>query len=117
MQLGVYAPLLTSQRDTTQRANGVQIEAEFKRFCKYMDPEVRVGMFVGGIAVKTHMDLLADESKRPHIVIGTPGRLLDLTKKGKMVLDNIKYFIVDECDKVLDQAGESPSMHLVLEHT
>lgn len=78
-----------------------------------MDPEVRVGMFVGGIAVKTHIDLLADEAKRPHIVIGTPGRLLDLTKKGKMVLDNIKYFIVDECDKVLDQAGESPALHTV----
>ena len=72
-----------------------------------MDPEVRIGMFVGGIAIKTHLDLLEDEAKRPHIVIGTPGRLLDLTRKGKMVLDNIKYFIVDECDKVLDQAGES----------
>jgi ATP-dependent RNA helicase UAP56/SUB2 len=70
-----------------------------------MEPEVRIGNFVGGISLKSHIDLLSDTAKRPHIVIGTPGRLLDLVKQDKMKLDDIKYFIVDECDKVLDQAG------------
>lgn len=83
----------------------LQIEAEFKRFAKYMDPPVRIGMVVGGIAIKLQMDMLADEAKRPHIIIGTPGRTLDLVNKKKLILDHIKYFIVDECDKVLDAAG------------
>lgn len=64
-------------------------------------------MVVGGISIKLQIDMLADEAKRPHIIIGTPGRTLDLVNKKKLVLDHIKYFIVDECDKVLDAAGES----------
>lgn len=83
----------------------MQIEAEFKRFAKYMDPPVRIGMVVGGIAIKLQIDMLADEAKRPHIIIGTPGRTLDLVNKKKLALDHVKYFIVDECDKVLDASG------------
>lgn len=83
----------------------LQIEAEFKRFSKYLDPEVRIANYVGGIARKLNEDELKDSSTRPHIIIGTPGRLMDLVEKGKLPLKDIKFFIIDECDKVLDQLG------------
>ena len=39
------------------------------------------------------------ETKPPQVVIGTPGRLLDLIERKKMKLDNISFFVVDECDQ------------------
>jgi len=38
----------------------------------------------------------------PTIVVGTPGRILDLVKRKSMVLDELKTFVIDECDKVLE---------------
>lgn len=35
-------------------------------------------------------------------MIGTPGRLIDLSRKNILICSNIKYFIIDECDKVLE---------------
>lgn len=38
----------------------------------------------------------------PNIVVGTPGRVLDLVKKDILKLDKLQCFILDECDKMLD---------------
>lgn len=40
-----------------------------------------------------------------HIVVGTPGRILDLIRSKTLKLQHIKHFIIDECDKVLDTLG------------
>ncbi len=37
-----------------------------------------------------------------HIVVGTPGRVLDLMDKGKLKLDNLRYLILDEADEMLN---------------
>jgi ATP-dependent RNA helicase UAP56/SUB2 len=39
----------------------------------------------------------------PHIIVGTPGRILDLSKSGHLPMSNLKIFVLDECDKLLDQ--------------
>jgi len=40
----------------------------------------------------------------PHVVVGTPGRIKDLVCNTKdLKLDKLKFFVVDECDKVLEQ--------------
>jgi len=39
----------------------------------------------------------------PHVIVGTPGRTLDMVKRGKIKLENLKFFIIDECDKVLEK--------------
>jgi ATP-dependent RNA helicase UAP56/SUB2 len=43
----------------------------------------------------------------PHIVVGTPGRILALTKAGHIPVANMKTFVLDECDKLLDQISKS----------
>lgn len=47
--------------------------------------------------------MLAKET--PHIVIGTPGRILQLVKEKHLSLKNLKRFILDECDRVLESLG------------
>jgi len=80
-----------------------QICHEFNRFKKYL-PNLKAAVFYGGIPFQQHADLLKNDP--PHIVIGTPGRVLELAEKGKLNLKNVKYFVLDECDKML----ETPDM-------
>jgi len=75
-----------------------QICQEFIRFSKYL-PNVKVSVFFGGIPIRQHYDLLAEDT--PHIVVATPGRCLQLIKEKKLKTDKIKRFILDECDQML----------------
>ncbi|TVU34080.1 hypothetical protein EJB05_15906 [Eragrostis curvula] len=76
-----------------------QICHEFERFTKYL-PELRVAVFYGGVHIKNHKDLLKNDC--PHIVVGTPGRILALARDKDLPLKNVRHFILDECDKMLD---------------
>lgn len=76
-----------------------QICQEFLRFSKYL-PDVKVKVFFGGIAMRQHLELLKNET--PHVVVGTPGRVLQLVKDKKLKLDNLKRFVLDECDNMLE---------------
>jgi len=77
-----------------------QICQEFLRFSKYL-PDVKVKVFFGGIPIKQHKDLLKDEV--PHVVVGTPGRVLQLIKEEDLKLGGLKRFVLDECDQMLEQ--------------
>ena len=43
--------------------------------------------------------------KPPHIVVGTPGRILALVKNKSLDLSNLQIFVLDECDKMLEETG------------
>lgn len=77
-----------------------QIQKELKRFTKYL-PKIRSEVFYGGVPKNEHVKILKSEEKKPHIVIGTPGRILQLCKEKHLNLDNLQYFVLDECDKML----------------
>ncbi|KAL2234711.1 UNVERIFIED_CONTAM: DEAD-box ATP-dependent RNA helicase 15 [Sesamum indicum] len=76
-----------------------QICNEFERFSTYL-PDVKVAVFYGGVNIKIHKDLLKNEC--PHIVVGTPGRILSLARDKDLGLKNVRHFILDECDKMLE---------------
>eukprot|EP00455_Lapot_gusevi_P019083 TRINITY_DN2053_c0_g2_i2.p1 TRINITY_DN2053_c0_g2~~TRINITY_DN2053_c0_g2_i2.p1 ORF type:complete len:335 (-),score=127.07 TRINITY_DN2053_c0_g2_i2:296-1300(-) len=76
-----------------------QICQEFERFSKYL-PDVKTCVLYGGVGIREHKRVLKDE--QPHIVVGTPGRVLALVNDGDLKLGHLKRFILDECDKVLD---------------
>jgi ATP-dependent RNA helicase UAP56/SUB2 len=60
-----------------------QIQKEFVKFSRYMiEPRVRANFFVGGMSIGEDMGLLSDPKTTPHIIIGTPGRLIDLLQRG-----------------------------------
>jgi len=52
------------------------------------------------LIIDQHKKILAEET--PHIVIGTPGRILQLVKEKNLKLDKLKRFIMDECDQLLE---------------
>nr|BAH57203.1 AT5G11170 [Arabidopsis thaliana] len=76
-----------------------QICNEFVRFSTYL-PDTKVSVFYGGVNIKIHKDLLKNEC--PHIVVGTPGRVLALAREKDLSLKNVRHFILDECDKMLE---------------
>lgn len=64
-----------------------QIQKEFKRFQSQL-PDVRTEVIYGGVPINEHITLLKG-LKKPHIVVGTPGRILALVKKGDLDLSNL----------------------------
>lgn len=76
-----------------------QISKEYERFSKYM-PGVRVSVFFGGMPIQKDEEVL--KTACPHIVVGTPGRILALVNSKKLNLKHLKHFILDECDKMLE---------------
>lgn len=79
-----------------------QIAKDYERFSKYM-PTIRIAVFFGGVSVTSDEKILA--TNPPHIVIGTPGRILALLRSRKFSLKTVKHFILDECDQMLEQQG------------
>lgn len=76
-----------------------QIAHEYERFSKYL-PNIKTAVFYGGVAIKTNRDILKND--HPHIVVGTPGRILALAREKSLVLSGIQHFVLDECDRVLE---------------
>lgn len=80
-----------------------QINKEFVRFTKYIK-EIKTRVFYGGEPlVEDQKALKADP---PNVVVGTPGRILDLIQKGNLKLEKLRFFVLDECDKMLEQLGK-----------
>lgn len=92
-----------------------QIKNEYTRFSKYL-PEVRSEVFYGGTPLKRDQDILRNKELCPHILVGTPGRVLALIKEKTLNLKNVKHFVLDECDKMLDQIGMYPQVICCLEY-
>jgi len=60
---------------------------------------VRVLALYGGVAYEPQIDAL---TAGVEILVGTPGRLLDLSKQKKLRLDKVKALVLDEADRMLD---------------
>ena len=82
-----------------------QIKNEYARFSKYL-PEIKTAVFYGGTPIQKDIEVLSNKDTHPHIIVATPGRLNALVREKKLRLANVKLFVLDECDKMLDQIGE-----------
>lgn len=88
-----------------------QIKNEYARFAKYM-PEVKTAVFYGGTPMQKDIETLANKDTHPHIIVATPGRLNALVREKKLRLGSVKVFVLDECDKMLDQIGKlNPTLY------
>ncbi|KAF2839793.1 ATP-dependent RNA helicase [Patellaria atrata CBS 101060] len=79
-----------------------QIKNEYSRFGKYL-PHVKVSVFYGGTPIQNDIETLSKKETHPHIIVATPGRLNALVRDKKLRLGSIRQFVLDECDKMLDQ--------------
>ena len=86
---------------TPSRELAEQIYQAAIQIAKHSPEEIRVSQYVGGTDKQRQMDKL--KSNQPHLVIGTPGRILDLIESGSLKSYTANYFVVDEADMTLDR--------------
>jgi superfamily II DNA/RNA helicase len=68
----------------------------YKKMSCYLN--TKICTCIGGVKSK---DIMKELSCNPQVVIGTPGRCLDMVKKGYLDIGSIKLFILDEADEIL----------------
>jgi len=88
-----------------------QIDEEFKKFSR--DMKLYSAICVGGVNIQPQIRNLR---RRPHIVIGTPGRLKDLLGQGVLELQDVDTLVLDEADRMLDM-GFVNDIREILSHT
>lgn len=91
-----------------------QIAHEIERFSKYL-PNIRTAVLYGGVPVRSHKDLLTTNT--PHIVVGTPGRIKDLVYQKILNVNKVKFFVLDECDKVLEALDMRRDVQAIFKET
>jgi len=74
-----------------------QIDEQFREFAKGLD--LYSTLVVGGVNIDRQ---IRDIKRRPHVIIGTPGRLKDLMQRGVLQLRNMTTLVLDEADRMLD---------------
>lgn len=79
------------------RELAIQIANSFKSYGQNL--ELRTVSIYGGVSQKPQVKRL---EKGVEIIVATPGRLLDLINQGYINLKNIRYFVLDEADLMLD---------------
>lgn len=94
------------------RELAVQIGNNIKEFSKYL-PNVKVTTVYGGANIEEQIRSL---KKGSQIVVGTPGRTVDLIKRRALKLGNIRWVVLDEADEMLNM-GFKDELDQVLEVT
>ncbi|MGX7125934.1 DEAD/DEAH box helicase [Enterococcus viikkiensis] len=83
------------------RELAAQIYQAASQIAEFSPTEIRVSNFVGGTDKQRQLDKLTS-SHQPHVVIGTPGRILDMMNEQALKVHTAQHFVVDEADMTLD---------------
>lgn len=86
-----------------------QINDQFREFARGLD--LYSTLIVGGVNIDRQ---IRDIRRRPHFVIGTPGRLKDLMQRGVLKLDTMTTLVLDEADRMLDM-GFLPDIRRIVD--
>jgi len=79
------------------RELAVQVASDLNKFGKYLS--IKSLAVYGGQPIYGQMDALQGTV---HIVVGTPGRVIDHISRGTLVLDHVNFVVLDEADRMLD---------------
>ena len=75
-----------------------QVSKELRRLARFI-ANVKILTLCGGISLRPQIASLVHE---PHVVVGTPGRILELMDKEHLKLDAVNVLVLDEADRMLD---------------
>jgi len=88
------------------RELAIQVDAVFKS----LDSQLRAALLYGGVGYHTQTLAL---NRGVDVVIGTPGRILDMVEKRLVSLSRVEYLVLDEADEMLD-AGFAPDVERII---
>ena len=88
------------------RELAIQVESVFRS----MDSGLRAALLYGGVGYRTQTQSLRIGAD---VVIGTPGRILDMIQRKLVSLSRVEYLVLDEADQMLD-AGFAPDVERIL---
>ena len=91
------------------RELAAQVETAFRDFARFTD--IQVAVVFGGVGYGRQNDAL---KSGVDVLVATPGRLLDHLEQGTCKLDQIKYVVLDEADRMLDM-GFLPDVRRIVE--
>ncbi|GBF11321.1 DEAD/DEAH box helicase [Tepidibacillus infernus] len=97
VQLVTKQPKVQSIVLTPTRELAIQVSEELRKIAKYK--RLKVLPIYGGQSIGHQIRAL---KQGVHIVIGTPGRVLDHIRKNTLQLQDVKMFVLDEADEMLD---------------
>lgn len=90
------------------RELAVQVEEEAKTLIS--GTNLKTGSFYGGVGYEKQTNLL---KKDIDIIVGTPGRVIDLCESGTMDLSSVAFLVVDEADRMFDM-GFYPDLRTLI---
>jgi len=93
----VQAVILAPTRELAQ-----QIHANLLSYAAH-SPAISVAALCGGIPIKPQIERLKTPT---HVVVATPGRLVDLVKREAINIKNLKYLVLDEADEMVSALKE-----------
>ena len=82
---------------TPTRELAIQVAGDFQDLAKYS--HVKAVPIYGGQSINVQTEKLR---KGVEIVVGTPGRLMDLMRRGELSFEDVRFLILDEADRMLD---------------
>ena len=104
----VQGLILSPTRELVQ-----QIKKQLFKYTKYVDERIFLEAVYGGEKIDKQIKRL---SRPTHIIVATPGRLIDLIERDVVNLRNIKTLVLDEADEMLNM-GFKQDLNTILKHT
>ncbi|MEA1974470.1 MAG: DEAD/DEAH box helicase [Bacillota bacterium] len=78
----------------------VQVNNEIKKLAKNSNVDIRSSLLIGGVNVKRQ---ITDLKRKPQIVVGSTGRMLELIKLKKLKPHTVKTIVIDEADRMINE--------------
>ncbi|MFC0605679.1 DEAD/DEAH box helicase [Winogradskyella pulchriflava] len=103
----VQALIIAPTRELVQ-----QIKKQLFKFTKYIDGKIFVEGVYGGEKMDRQIKAL---TRATHIVVATPGRLLDLVERGAVDISTVKTLVLDEADEMLSM-GFKEDLNKILKY-
>ncbi|XP_051825903.1 probable ATP-dependent RNA helicase DDX41 [Antechinus flavipes] len=99
---GPYGLIICPSRELARQTHGV-----LDYYCQLLQednyPSLRCALCIGGTSVKEQMETIR---YGVHVMVATPGRLMDLLQKKMVNLDVCRYLALDEADRMIDMGFE-----------
>lgn len=81
----------------------MQIFRQVQAAVVHSGKSIRAASLIGGANISRQIDKLKD---KPHIVVGSAGRIMELNRKRKLDLSMVKFLVLDEADRLLDDQNQ-----------